>query len=73
MLHEPNVHTHGVLELPFGARGLGCHLALQRLPQARFGVSLFEPNKQGIWRLIDGQLFEKRTALRMMCWARFEN
>ena len=45
----------------------------KRLPQARFGVSLFEPNKQGTWRLIDGQLFEKRTALRMMCWARFEN
>ena len=32
-----------------------------------------EPNKQGIWRLIDGQSFEKRTALRMMCWARVES
>ena len=26
-----------------------------------------EPNKQGIWRLIDGQSFEKQTALRMTC------
>ena len=67
MLHEPNIHTHGVLELPFGARGLGRHLALQRLPQARLGLSPFEPNKQGIWRLIDGQSFEKQTALRMTC------